>query len=93
MQYPVLLTPSGVRLAESEAIAKYLADGSPLYPISNVAADTTKATIDQWIDWAKELTQYNKYLIYPIFGEPCQIWSPLSVITYKAVQTESQLKL
>lgn len=69
VQYPVLETTAGQRIAEREAIAKYLANGSQLYPIFNSPINTTRASIDQWIDWGTGLSADYKTLIYPLLGE------------------------
>lgn len=70
-QVPVLETPDG-SLTESSAIARYLASLSSkqtLYPQSEDPADTTRALIDAWIDWAMVLDKATKVWVEPMFGE------------------------
>ena len=69
-QVPVLETPQGP-LTESSAIARYLASLSvkrPLYPQPSDPSDTTRASIDAWIDWATSLDRITQHWVQPMFS-------------------------
>ena len=70
IQVPVLETPQGP-LTESSAIARYLATLSikrPLYPQPSDPSDTTRASIDAWIDWATSLDRITQHWVQPMFS-------------------------
>lgn len=69
-QVPVLETPQGP-VTESSAIARYLATLStkqPLYPQPSDPADTTRASIDAWVDWATSLDRITQHWVQPMFS-------------------------
>ncbi|KAK9836990.1 hypothetical protein WJX81_004555 [Elliptochloris bilobata] len=64
---PVLETPAGP-LLESNAICRFLAEDTPLYPRALASPDATRADIDKWVDWCQDLDLRTVDWIYPIFG-------------------------